>query len=47
MVGKVEKCVLKCFGHNKRMSEERLTWSIHVSGVDGTRKKENILEMEG
>ena len=35
--GRVEKCVLRWFGHVERMYGERMAKKIYNSGVEGTR----------
>ena len=37
MSGRVERCVLRWFGHVERMNDERMAKRVYVSGVDGRR----------
>ena len=35
MAGRVERCVLRWFGHVERMNDERMAKRVYVSGVEG------------
>ena len=49
MVGRVESCVLRWFGHVERMDGERMAKRIYGSGVEGRRGRgrPNMGWMEG
>jgi hypothetical protein len=44
VVTKIEKNLLRWFGHVERMDEERLTKEIYEVGVGGMMKEEDLAE---
>ena len=49
LLGRMEKCVLRWFGHVEHMDGERIGKKIYDSGVQGTRGKwrPNSIWMDG